>query len=259
MRILLLCRYDGSCYQGSQIQPNGKTIQEQIEKALKKIHKKEVRVSFSGRTDSGVHAYCQPLHFDTDLTIPAQSWTRALNANLPKNIRILDALQVADDFHVRYDSIGKTYHYKLYLGREVDPLLLNYVGHESYNFDFERAEKCLKYFLGEHDFSSFCSKNSSVENKVRTIYDFKIERDISNKNIINFEISGNGFLYNMVRIIIGTITEVAIGKYEPEYIQEILEKKERRFAGKRADASGLYMKCVYYENIDINNFIKNNV
>lgn len=256
MRVVLLCRYDGSGYHGFQIQPNNNTIQEEIEKALKKICKKDIRIYMSGRTDSGVHAYGQVLHFDTALNIPNVAWCKALNANLPKDIRIFSATQTEEDFHVRYNSIEKTYHYKLYLGREVDPFLLNYVGQHSYKFDFEKAKEVLEYFKGEHDFSSFCSKNSSVEDKVRTIYSFTMERDKANPKIINFDICGNGFLYNMVRIIIGTVQDVAMGKYEAEYIKEILEKKERMYAGPKADATGLYLKEVIYDNEEINKFIK---
>ena len=256
MRVVLICRYDGSRYHGFQIQPNNNTIQEEIEKSLRKIHKKDVRIYMSGRTDSRVHAYGQVLHFDTDLNIPTDGWVKAINAMIPKDIRIVSAKVVNDEFHVRYNSIKKTYIYKLYLGREIDPFLINYVGQHKFNFNFDKAKETLQYFIGEHDFSSFCSKNTSVEDKVRTIYSFKMDRDNQNDNIIKFEITGNGFLYNMVRIIIGTIQDVAAGKYEPEYIQEILDKKERSFAGPKADASGLYLKEVLYDNDEVNEFIK---
>ena len=167
MRVVLLCRYDGSGYHGFQIQPNNNTVQEEIEKALKKINKKDIRVYMSGRTDSGVHAYGQVLHFDTELNIPNEAWKKALNANLPADIRIFGVTTSNEDFHVRYNSTRKTYHYKLYIGQNVDPFLLNYVGQHKYNFNFEKAKKALNYFIGEHDFSSFCSKNSSVEDKIR--------------------------------------------------------------------------------------------
>ncbi|AME09057.1 MULTISPECIES: tRNA pseudouridine(38-40) synthase TruA [Gemella] len=257
MRVVLLCRYDGSGYHGFQIQPNNNTVQAEIEQSLKKIHKKDVRIYMSGRTDSKVHAYGQVLHFDSDLNISGEAWKRAINANLPKDIRIVSAMLTDNDFHVRYNSIKKTYLYKLYIGKEVDPLLINYVGHQPFRFDLEKAQSTIQYFLGEHDFTSFCSKNSSVEDKVRTIYDFSIERDSLNDNIINFEITGNGFLYNMVRIIVGTIINVANGKYEAEYIEEIFKKQDRQFAGARADAQGLYLKCVEYNNEVVNRFIKN--
>ncbi|WP_454968683.1 tRNA pseudouridine(38-40) synthase TruA [Gemella sanguinis] len=256
MRVVLICRYDGSKYHGFQIQPNNNTIQEEIEKSLRKIHKKNVRIYMSGRTDSGVHAYGQVLHFDTDLNIPIDSWVKAINAMIPKDIRIVSAKIVNDEFNVRYNSIKKTYIYKLYLGREIDPFLINYVGQHKFKFDYDKAKETLQYFIGEHDFSSFCSKNTSVEDKVRTIYNFTMERDNQNKNIINFEITGNGFLYNMVRIIIGTIQDIAAGKYEPEYLKEIIDRKERSFAGPKADASGLYLKEVLYDNDEVNEFIK---
>ena len=140
MRVVLLCRYDGSGYHGFQIQPNNNTVQEEIEKALKKINKKDIRVYMSGRTDSGVHAYGQVLHFDTELNIPNEAWKKALNANLPADIRIFGAVTSNEDFHVRYNSTRKTYHYKLYIGQNVDPFLLNYVGQHKYYFNFEIAQ-----------------------------------------------------------------------------------------------------------------------
>lgn len=253
MRVVLICRYDGSNYHGFQVQPDQITIQEVIEKSLKRIHKGEdIRIHMSGRTDRGVHAYAQPIHFDTQLHLKAEAWIRSVNAYLPKDVRIIGATEIDDDFHVRYDSIGKTYEYKLCIGRYVDPFSANYVGHYPLYFDYERAQECLEYFLGTHDFSSFCSKNSSVEDKIRTINDFTLTKE---NDILTFTISGDGFLYNMVRIIIGTIIDVAHGKYDKEHIAEILAKKERKFAGKRADANGLYLKKVYYDNDIVNKLI----
>ncbi len=254
MRVVLICKYDGTFYNGFQVQPDKPTIQEEIERSLKKIHKGEhVRIHMSGRTDSGVHAYSQPIHFDTNLNLSGESWKKAVNATLPKDIRIIGATIVNEDFHVRFDSVAKTYEYKLYLGEYVDPFLVNYVGHYPFSFDYNRAEECLEYFLGTHDFSSFCSKNSSVEDKVRTITNFTIKKE---DNLVVFEITGDGFLYNMVRIIIGTIIEVANGKYDKEKIKEIIDKKNRVFAGKRADASGLYLKRVYYNNNVVDKLIE---
>lgn len=255
MRVVLVCKYDGSNYHGFQIQPNNITVQELIEKSLKRIHKgKDVRIHMSGRTDSGVHAYCQPIHFDTELNISDEGWIRSVNAYLPKDIRIISAINLGDsDFHVRFNSIEKTYEYKLFVGRYVDPFLVNYVGHYPLKFDYSRALECIPYFLGEHDFSAFCSKNSSIENKIRTIYDFKINKI---DDIVTFEITGDGFLYNMVRIIVGTIIDVAHGKYEKDYIDYIFSSKDRSLAGKRADASGLYLKNIKYDNDLVNDFLK---
>ena len=149
MRVVLICRYDGSRYHGFQIQPNNNTVQEEIEKSLRRIHKKNVRIYMSGRTDSGVHAYGQVLHFDTDLNIPTDGWVKAINAMIPKDIRIVSAKVVNDEFHVRYNSIKKTYSYKLYLGKEIDPFLINYVGQHKFNFNFDKANEALQYFIGE--------------------------------------------------------------------------------------------------------------
>ncbi|QWQ39388.1 tRNA pseudouridine(38-40) synthase TruA [Gemella sp. zg-570] len=253
MRVLLFCRYDGSNYFGFQIQPNHITVQEVIEKSLKKIHKgNDVKIHMSGRTDSGVHAYIQPIHFDTYLNINESGWVDSVNAYLPKDVRILGAKIVDDNFHVRFNSLAKTYEYRLCISKNVDPFLANYVGHFPYNFDYNKAEECLNLFLGTHDFTSFCSKNSSIENKIRTITNFTIKKE---GDIVIFEISGDGFLYNMVRIIIGTIINVANNKYPKEYIVDILKAKDRSLAGKRAEASGLFLKKVEYDNENINKFI----
>lgn len=253
MRVLLVCRYDGSNYYGFQVQPNHITVQEVIEKSLKRIHKGEdIRIHMSGRTDSGVHAYMQPIFFDTTLSLPEESWIRSVNAYLPKDVRIIGAKIVPDDFHVRYNSINKTYEYKLCLSRYVDPFMVNYVGHYPLRFDYDRAKECLDYFIGEHDFSAFCSKNSSVEDKTRTILDFTMSRA---GDIVTFEIKGDGFLYNMVRIIIGTIVDVAHGKYDKDYIKEIFSKKDRSLAGKRVAPNGLYLKQIVYDNEEINEFL----
>lgn len=255
MRVVLFCKYDGYDYFGFQIQPNQITIQEVIEKVLKKIHKGEdIRIHMSGRTDSGVHAYLQPIHFDTHINMSEDAWIRSVNAMLAKDIRILACKIVNDDFHVRFNAVSKTYEYKLCLSRNVDPFLNRYVGHFPYRFDFKKAKEACTYFLGTHDFSSFCSKNSSVADKVRTITAFTIKKE---GDIITFEISGDGFLYNMVRIMVGTIINVANGKYDASYIKEILEKKDRAYAGKRVEARGLYLKKVYYDNEEINQMIKN--
>lgn len=253
MRVVLFCRYDGSKYFGFQIQPDHITVQEVIENALKKIHKgKAIRIYMSGRTDSGVHGYMQPIHFDTDLDLNKDAWTNALNANLPKDVRISAAKIVKDDFHVRYNAVSKTYEYRLYVGKNVDPFLVNYVGHFSFKFDYEKAEEALKYFLGTHDFTSFCSAGSSVEDKIRTINNFTMHKE---GKVIVFNISGDGFLYNMVRIIIGTVLDVATGKYPAEYIKEIIDKKDRAYAGKTAEASGLYLKKVIYDDAEVNSII----
>lgn len=254
MRVVLFCRYDGTKYFGFQIQPNVITVQEVIENSLKRIHKgKSIRIQMSGRTDSGVHAYIQLIHFDTELNINEKSWVNSVNAYLPRDVRIIASKIVSDNFHVRYSSISKTYEYKLCISKILDPFMVNYVGHFPYKFDYDKAKECLELFIGKHDFTSFCSKNSSVENKIRTITDFNINRD---GDIITFEITGDGFLYNMVRIIIGTIINVANSRYSKDYIKEIFKNKNRMYAGKRASGSGLYLKKVLFNNDEINNIVE---
>ena len=145
--ILLETSYDGALFSGFQYQKDQRSVEEELTKAIRKVTGEENRIVSCGRTDSGVHAYGQVLHFDTDLNIPTDGWVKAINAMIPKDIRIVSAKVVNDEFHVRYNSIKKTYIYKLYLGKEIDPFLINYVGQHKFNFNFEKAKETLQYFI----------------------------------------------------------------------------------------------------------------
>lgn len=244
MRVVLVCQYKGTNYNGFQTQPNGQTIQDELEIILKKIHKGQfVRIHMSGRTDAGVHALAQPVHFDTSLNIEPQGWVRSFNAQLPKDIRIIDAYYVADDFHVRYDVEAKTYAYRLSIAKILSPFETETVAHYPFGLNVERVRAAMPYFVGTHDFTSFCSKNSSVDNKVRTIHWFTLDQ---RGDELYFEINGDGFLYNMVRIIIGTLIQIGHGKYESDIVPTIIAAKDRDKAGHRAPACGLYLKEVFY-------------
>lgn len=236
--------YDGSGYSGYQIQPNGRTVQGELEAALKKIHKGEhVKVTGSGRTDAGVHAVGQVIHFDTPLTIPEERWPIVLNSLLPDDVSIQNAVSVESEFHARYSVVKKEYRYKVYLNTYRDPFQRNYAFHFPYPLDIQEMEKASKFLIGTHDFTSFCSAKTEVVDKIRTIEKINL---LKKNNQLEIQFIGNGFLYNMVRILMGTLLEVGIKKRSAEEIPWILQQKNRIHAGKTAPAEGLYLWKVFY-------------
>lgn len=240
--------YDGSGFSGFQIQPEGRTVQGEIEKVLKNMHKgEEIRITASGRTDAGVHARGQVFHFDSPLEIPLASWEKALNAQLPKDIVVLNIEKVPSNFHARFDAIGKTYKYFVYTGNKRDPFRRNFMAHYPYAIQLEPIKQAIPFLIGTHDFTSFSSAKAEVENKVRTIHSIDIEEK---EDQIIFTFFGNGFLYNMVRIIVGTLMEVGAGKRNPDDINNILKAKDRQMAGKTAPPEGLYLWSVSYPSTE---------
>ncbi|CAM4210834.1 tRNA pseudouridine(38-40) synthase TruA [Lederbergia lenta] len=237
--------YDGSGYSGYQIQINGKTVQEVLEKALKKMHKGiEIKTVSSGRTDAGVHAYGQVFHFDSSLILSSDRWVNAMNGLLPTDVALQSVEKVSQDFHARYDVEGKTYKYFLYTGKIRNPFERNFTSYYPYKLNIDRIREAAPYFVGTHDFTSFCSAKTTKENKIRTISILDIEE---RENKIIFTFTGNGFLYNMVRIIVGTLLHVGNGKIDPEDIPAIFAAHDRQLAGKTAPAEGLYLWDVYYK------------
>ncbi|MCM3086878.1 tRNA pseudouridine38-40 synthase [Bhargavaea ginsengi] len=244
-RIKLIIAYDGSGFEGYQIQPKGRTVQGELEQALSVIHKgTAVRVHASGRTDAGVHASGQVVHFDTPLGIPDNRWAMALNTRLPGAIRILSAETVPDGFHARFSATGKTYRYIWHLSDVISPFR-RYFTTPSLGVtpDVARMEAGARHLIGTHDFTSFCSAKTDVEDKVRTIESIRFERQGEELHMV---ISGSGFLYNMVRIIAGTLWMCGKGELDPEDIPGILAAKDRSQAGKTAQAQGLYLENVHY-------------
>ena len=243
-RIKLTIAYDGTNYCGWQIQPNGITIEEILNKALSKMTGEEILVIGASRTDSGVHAMENVAVFDTDTTIPAEKIAVALNQRLPEDIVITKSEEVPLDFHPRYCNCSKTYEYHIINTRIPIPTkrLTNYF--VSYVLDIDKMRQAASYLVGEHDFVSFCNVRTDVENTVRTITALDI---LTNGNEITIRITGNGFLYNMVRIIVGTLIRVGRGFYEPEEVKEILEAKDRKAAGVTAPAHGLMLVEIKYE------------
>ncbi len=243
-RVKLTIAYDGTNYCGWQIQDNGITVEEVINSKLSELLGEEVAVIGASRTDSGVHALGNVAVFDTDSRIPAEKMSYALNQRLPEDITIQKSEEVPLDFHPRFCNSTKTYEYSI-LNRRFDMPIYRLYTHFVYMpLDIEKMQQAAKYIVGEHDFKSFCSTRTQVENTVRTIYSLEVTSD---NDIIRIRISGSGFLYNMVRIIVGTLIKVGLNVYPPEYVLEILNKKDRTFAGPKAPAKGLTLIGIQYD------------
>lgn len=243
-RIKLTIAYDGTNYCGWQVQPNGITIEEVLNKAISKLTGEETLVIGASRTDSGVHALGNVAVFDTETNIPAEKIAMALNQRLPEDIVVVKSEEVPMDFHPRYCNCSKTYEYHIINTRIPNPMkrLTNYF--VSYELDIEKMRQAASYLVGEHDFVSFCNVRTDVENTVRTITSLDI---LTRGNEITIRITGNGFLYNMVRIIVGTLIRVGRGFYEPEKVKEILDARDRKAAGVTAPGHGLVLVQIDYE------------
>lgn len=236
--------YDGSSYCGFQIQPKDRTVQGEIERALKKLHKgQEIRIQASGRTDAGVHAKGQVIHFDSDIDIPAEKWPVAINTLLPHDIVMQDAELVSESFHARFNVKAKEYRYFIQLGERRDPFRRSFAYYYPYTLDIDAMKEAINHFIGEYDFTSFCSAKTDKEVKVRKITSVHLER---REDTLIFSFKGNGFLYNMVRIMVGTLLDVGRGRKTPHSIPTIIEKRDRMAAGKTASANGLYLWKVEY-------------
>ena len=241
-RVKLVVAYDGTAYHGWQIQPGARTIEGELNRTLSELLQEEIQVIGASRTDSGVHALCNVAVFDTDTRIPAEKLSYALNQRLPEDIRIQSSCEVEADFHPRHCDSRKTYEYRI-LNREFPLPTKRLYAHFTYvPLDVSKMEKAASYLIGEHDFKSFCATAAVVETTVRTLYEATVGRE--NDEIV-IRVCGNGFLYNMVRIIAGTLMEVGRGNLEPERMKEILEAKDRTVAGPTAPACGLTL--VKYE------------
>ncbi|SET56620.1 tRNA pseudouridine38-40 synthase [Natronincola peptidivorans] len=241
--IMIKIEYDGTNYNGWQIQPNGITIQGEIKKALKKLTGEDLNINGSGRTDAKVHARGQVANFYTASNIPVGGFARAINHFLPQDIAVLEAKEVSKDFHARYWAEGKMYGYQLYIYPQRSPLLRNHSYHITYELDIAKIEEAVKLFIGTHDFKAFMSSGSSVKSTIRTIKHIKLERQ---GHCIWLEFEGNGFLYNMVRIIVGTLVEIGSGKRDLEIVKKALETGDRRNAGHLAPPQGLFLEKVFY-------------
>lgn len=242
-RVKLIVAYDGTNYSGWQIQPNAVTIESMLNLHLSELLGEPIRVIGASRTDAGVHALGNVAVFDTSARMPAEKISYAMNTRLPQDIRIQDSCEVAVDFHPRFCKTIKTYEYRILNRRFPDPTRRLYSLFYYYPLDVENMRRALAYLVGEHDFKSLCTHKEEVENTVRTIYEADIQKD---GDMISIRISGNGFLYNMVRIIVGTLLRVGSGYYPPEYMQELLAAKNRQAAGETAPPQGLTLLEIRY-------------
>lgn len=242
-RIKLIVAYDGTNYCGWQTQINGITVEEVLNKTLSGLLKEDIRVIGASRTDSGVHALGNVAVFDTESKIPGDKFSFALNQRLPEDIRIQESCQVADDFHPRFCDTIKTYEYKILNRKFALPTERLYSAFVYYPLDVEKMQMAAAYLVGEHDFKSFCSSGSQVESTVRTITDISVEK---HGEMISIRVSGNGFLYNMVRIIVGTLMKIGLGVWEPKRMEEILNACDRNAAGPKAEARGLTLVEIRY-------------
>lgn len=241
--IKIVLEYDGTNYFGWQRQNNGTTIQETLENTISKITGESIGIIGCSRTDSGVHAKEYVANFKTMSAIPGDKFKYAINSKLPKDIAILHSEEADLDFHSRYNSKGKTYSYTI-LNREMPVALYrNYVYHYKHSLDVEAMKEGAKYFIGLHDFEAFKTKGSSVKTSIRDVKELYIYKE---QDHIKLYITADGFLYNMVRIIVGTLIDIGLYKNKPEYIKEIIVSKDRNKAGKVVPANGLCLEKVYY-------------
>lgn len=246
MRYLITISYDGTNFSGYQKQPKLRTVQGELEKVLKEINGgKKVSVHSSGRTDAGVHAMAQKVHFDLETKITSEKLVKGMNSLLPEDIYVRNAMEVNDDFHARFSAIGKEYVYVLNMG-EYNPLERNYVCQYNKKLDVVAMERAMKYLEGTHDYKSFTKADCETDDYVRTISQANLIRDPKNLNKITFSFVGTGFLRYMVRNMVGTLIEVGEGKLRSEEVIDILKQQDRRSAGKTANPEGLYLRNVFY-------------
>lgn len=244
-RIRLTVAYDGTAYSGWQLQPNGVTIEEILNRTLSELLKEPVFIIGASRTDSGVHALGNVAVFDTESRIPGDKMCFALNQRLPADIRVLQSEEVPCGWHPRKQNCVKTYEYKILNCRIEVPTRRLYAHFCYFPLDLEKMREAAAYLIGEHDFASFCSARHQAEETVRTLYEITLDRGAD--DIITIRLRGNGFLYNMVRIIAGTLMKVGMGIYPPEHVKEILESRDRQQAGQTAPARGLTLIGIEYE------------
>jgi tRNA pseudouridine38-40 synthase len=242
----LMIAYDGTPFSGWQVQPNSVTIQEKLQNAIEIIAQEKITVHGSGRTDTGVHALAQVAHFKTTKPLDTYKLRASMNGLLPVDIRVLDIQEVPLDFHARYSAIGKCYYYHLCLEKVQLPFHRLYSWHVKQAFDLALLKEAPHHFVGEHDFTSFANEahaGSAAKNPVRNLYRLDV---VEEDGGVRLEFEGSGFLYKMVRNIVGTLHEVATGKIAVANLPKILEAKDRRQAGPAAPPQGLFLAYVLY-------------
>ncbi|MCF6097633.1 tRNA pseudouridine(38-40) synthase TruA [Thermovorax subterraneus] len=243
LNVKILLEYDGSNYHGWQRQKNALTIQEVVEKAVFKVTGEKVKVIGAGRTDAGVHARGQVANFHTNCRIPVERLPYAINSHLPEDIAVKGAQVVPDDFHARYSAKSKVYSYTIYNAPFPSPLMRKYSYFYPYTLDVGAMQEAAKAFVGVHDFAAFRASGSSVKSSVRNVIRLEVRKA---SNVITIEVEADGFLYNMVRIIAGTLLEVGSGKLAPEEIPFVISSRDRERAGITLPAHGLCLEKVVY-------------
>lgn len=243
-RIMLTVAYDGTDYCGWQIQNNGETIEGVLNRELSALLKENITVIGASRTDAGVHAEGAVCVFDTESRIPGEKFSYALNQSLPKDIKVQYSEEVEPDFHPRKVPCRKTYDYRIWVDKFPMPTNERYTYHIHTPLNIDKMRQGASYLIGQHDFKAFCSSHTQTDNTVRTIYRLSV---IEQGKMITVSVCGNGFLYNMVRIIVGTLIEVGQGKREPESIKELLRNLDRTKSGPTAPAHGLCLMEYEFE------------
>ena len=239
--------YDGTLFAGFQRQPHARSVQEEIEKTLMRLNQgNPVTIHGAGRTDAGVHALGQVIHFDLPQPRDEEKLRFALDTQTPEDIDFIRVEQVADDFHSRYKKHSKTYEFIVDYGRPKNPMMRRYATHYPYPLDVAKMQVAIQKLEGTHDFTGFTASGTSVEDKVRTITEARLVEDRANHRLL-FTFSGNGFLYKQIRNMVGTLLKIGNGRMPVEQIDLILEKKDRNLAGPTAAPNGLYLKAIRYE------------
>ena len=246
-RIRVIVQYDGTNYVGWQVQENGISVQQRLNEAVLAVTGEQIQLHGSGRTDSGVHANAQVAHFDTYARMPADKFAIALNMRLPRDIRVLYSEEAPEDFHARFSAKNKTYRYTVQTGLHADVFSRTTALHIHTPLDFLRMQRAAQYALGEHDFKAFMSAGCTIENTVRTVTRSEWTQ---NGKYLYYEVSANGFLYNMVRILAGTLLEIGGGKLPEDAISRALASGLRADAGGTAPPLGLTLLRVQYEDFD---------
>jgi len=246
MRYFMTFSYDGSDFKGYQKQPNVRTIQEELESVLKRINgDREVSVVASGRTDAGVHAMNQKAHFDLDVEVEEDKLLYSMNSMLPEDIYVKQLESVSDNFHARFDAIGKEYIYQINMG-EYNPLERKYVYQHCHKLDVAEMQRAMKYLEGTHSFRAFTKVDEEKDDYIRTLSQTNMLRDLKDVNKITLVFIGTGFMRYMVRNMVGTLIEIGEGKRRSEEIIDILKSEDRTLAGKTASPEGLYLRNVFY-------------
>lgn len=248
IRYKAIISYDGSQFSGFQRQTKARTIQEEFEKTLSRLNNgKMITIHGAGRTDAGVHAYGQVIHFDLEQERDIEKLRFALDTQTPDDIDVISVEAVDECFHARYNKHLKTYEFLVDIGRPKNPMMRNYATHYPYPLEIPLIEEAIKDLVGTHDFTGFTAAGTTIENKVRTLYQANVSYD-EDRHFLVFTFTGNGFLYKQVRNMVGTLLKIGNQRMPVEQVRKILEAKDRQLAGPTAAGNGLYLKEIIYED-----------